>query len=96
MSTSVTEVASEIESISQLVDKQLVSIQDTSRESQEVAAIAEETSAGAEEVNAAIQEQVSSIEEVDRLAQAIEEHANGLKKQIQQFTLEESEKRKDA
>ncbi|MEI3597271.1 MULTISPECIES: methyl-accepting chemotaxis protein [unclassified Oceanobacillus] len=87
MSNSVMEVASEIETISGLVDKQLQSIQDTSRESQEVAAIAEETSAGAEEVNAAIQEQVASIEDVDRLATEIEEHANQLKKQIQQFQL---------
>lgn len=87
MSSSVMEVASEIEMISKLVDKQLKSIEDTSRESQEVAAIAEETSAGAQEVNAAIQEQVASIEEVDRLASEIEEHANLLKKQINQFQL---------
>lgn len=87
MSGSVMEVASEIESISGLVDKQLGSIQDTSRESQEVAAIAEETSAGTEEVNAAIQEQVASIEDVDRLASEIEEQANLLKKQINQFQL---------
>lgn len=87
MSGSVMEVASEIESISSLVDKQLESIQDTSRESQEVAAIAEETSAGTEEVNAAIQEQVASIEDVDRLALEIEEQANLLKKQINQFQL---------
>lgn len=87
MSGSVTEVASEIETISTLVDKQLQSIQDTSRESQEVAAIAEETSAGTEEVNAAIHEQMTSIEEVDRLAAEIEEQANQLKKQINQFQL---------
>lgn len=92
MSSSVMEVASEIETISKLVDKQLESIQDTSRESQEVAAIAEETSAGAEEVNAAIQEQVASIEEVDRLSAEIEEHANILKKQINQFKLQEERK----
>lgn len=91
MSGSVIMVASEIESISQLVDKQLVSIEDTSRESQEVAAIAEETSAGAEEVNAAIQEQVSSMMDVDRLAGEMEEHARSLKRQINQFQLEESE-----
>ncbi|MHA6250672.1 methyl-accepting chemotaxis protein [Oceanobacillus sp. CAU 1775] len=87
MSGSVNEVATEIETISSLVDKQLVTIQDTSRESQEVAAIAEETSAGAEEVNAAIQEQVSSIEEVDRLASEIEAQSNLLKKQIHQFQI---------
>ena len=85
MSGSIMEVASEIDTISNLVNKQLKSIQDTSRESQEVAAIAEETSAGAQEVNAAIQEQVASIEDVDRLASEIEEQANLLKTQINQF-----------
>ncbi|WP_284140134.1 MULTISPECIES: HAMP domain-containing methyl-accepting chemotaxis protein [unclassified Virgibacillus] len=87
MSTSVEEVAMEIESISSLVDKQLESIQNTASQSQEVAAIAEETSAGAEEVNASIQEQAVTIDTVDKLAHELEIQASTLNKQIQQFKL---------
>ncbi|WP_156291992.1 methyl-accepting chemotaxis protein [Oceanobacillus salinisoli] len=85
MAGSVTDVAEEIDMISLLVNKQLESIQDTVRQSQEVAAIAQQNSASAEEVNAAIQEQVATIEEVDRLAYNIEEQAKNLNKQIQKF-----------
>ncbi|WP_249869330.1 methyl-accepting chemotaxis protein [Oceanobacillus saliphilus] len=85
MSGSVNIVASEIAMITDLVDQQLESIQDTVRQSQEVAAIAEETSAGTEEVNAAIQEQVSTMEQVDKLAHKMEEQAQNLNKQINKF-----------
>src|SRR5699024_8146264 len=57
MSQSVMDVATEVDMISTLVNKQLESIQLTVRQSQEVAAIAEETSAAAQEVNASVHEQ---------------------------------------
>ncbi|MFD1036863.1 methyl-accepting chemotaxis protein [Virgibacillus byunsanensis] len=85
MSGSIMEVATGIDSISTLVNRQLESIQETVTQSQEVAAIAEETSAGTEEVSASIQEQSSTIERVDGLAHELEELAKNLNKQIQQF-----------
>ncbi|RDW20538.1 methyl-accepting chemotaxis protein [Oceanobacillus chungangensis] len=87
MSGSVIDVATEIDSITMLVNQQIESIQDTVRQSQEVAAIAEETSAGAEEVNASIQEQISTIEQVDELALEIEKQAEKLNQQINKFTM---------
>lgn len=87
MSGSVVDVASEVDMITQLVNKQLESIQATVKQSQEVAAIAEETSAASQEVNAAVQEQTSTIEQVDHLAQQLEEQAQDLKKQINQFKM---------
>ncbi|MFA1822695.1 methyl-accepting chemotaxis protein [Virgibacillus oceani] len=85
MANSITDTATEIDAISSLVDKQLESIQDTVRQSQEVAAIAEETSAGAEEVNAAIHEQAATIDKVDELAYELEDQAKVLNNQINQF-----------
>ncbi|RLL42899.1 methyl-accepting chemotaxis protein [Oceanobacillus piezotolerans] len=85
MASSVTDVAEEIDTITNLVDKQLESIQDTVRQSQEVAAIAEETSAGAEEVNAAVLEQTATIEELDNMADEMEVEASNLKNQIHKF-----------
>ncbi|MEC5424459.1 HAMP domain-containing methyl-accepting chemotaxis protein [Virgibacillus sp. C22-A2] len=87
MSGTVMEVAAGIGTIENLVNKQLKSIQDTVRQSQEVAAIAEETSAGSEEVNASIQEQAATIERVDILAHGLEEQAKSLNKQINQFNV---------
>ncbi|MEI3612087.1 hypothetical protein [Pseudogracilibacillus sp. SO30301A] len=49
MSVSVTEVAAEIESIRNLVNRQLYFIESTVEQSQGVAAIAKETSAATEE-----------------------------------------------
>ncbi|WP_217586401.1 methyl-accepting chemotaxis protein [Lentibacillus saliphilus] len=85
MSDSVQEVASDIDLITDLLDRQLESIQMTASQSQEVAAVAEETSAGAEEVNAAVHEQSSTIETVDRLAHELEQQAHKLNKQISVF-----------
>ena len=86
MSGSITEVATEIAYISDLVDKQLASIQATVTQSQEVSAIAEETSAASQEVNASIQEQASTIEAVEQLTQELEKQAGDLKRQINQFS----------
>lgn len=85
MSGSVTDVVTEVEMISQLVNQQLQSIEMTVQQSQEVAAIAEETSAATEEVNASIVEQASTIDQVDDLAHELEEQASTLKDQINQF-----------
>lgn len=85
MSSSVTEAATEVDMISNLVNEQLQSIQATVRQSQEVAAIAEETSAASEEVNASVQEQASTIKEVHHLAHELEEQAEQLSEQINQF-----------
>jgi len=87
MAGSVMDMASEVDAISELVGQQLESIQNTVRQSQEVAAIAEETSAGAEEVNAAIQEQVAVTEELDGLAYNIKKQAKVLKEQINRFQM---------
>jgi len=87
MSQSVMDVATEVDMISTLVNKQLESIQLTVRQSQEVAAIAEETSAAAQEVNASVHEQTSTIEEVDNLAHELEKQAQTLNEQINQFNV---------
>ncbi|MBT2218432.1 HAMP domain-containing protein [Virgibacillus dakarensis] len=85
MASSVNDVASEIAAIATVVNKQLESIQATSVQSQEVAAIAQETSAGTEEVNASIQEQAGIIEGVDNMASSLEKQAQTLNEQIRQF-----------
>ncbi len=87
MNNSVNDVAVAIQDISEIVDKQLASIQQSAKQSQDVAAVAEETSAGAEEVSASIQEQTSVIENMDDLANALERQAQGLKDQIHRFQL---------
>ena len=87
MTVSVTDVASEIESISELVDKQLSSIQATVEQSQDVAAIAEETSAASEEVSASVDEQASTVESINEQARELEGQANTLNEQIKRFTI---------
>lgn len=89
MGSTVTETATQIDTIYKLVEQQLQSIQNTVNQSQEVAAIAEETSAGTQEVNAAIQEQVVTMEQVDQLAREMEEHAGALREQIKQFKVKQ-------
>ncbi|HLS06877.1 MAG TPA: methyl-accepting chemotaxis protein [Bacillota bacterium] len=89
MSQSVIDVANEVEAISELVNRQLESIQLTVRESQEVAAIAEETSAASEEVNAAVHQQTATIKEVDEIAHSLEKQADTLNEQINQFKVSE-------
>lgn len=87
MSRSVTDVATEVDQISVLVNKQLTSIQATGQQSQDVAAIAEETSAASEEVSASVQEQTNTIQMVDHLAQELEAQAENLHKQINRFSV---------
>ncbi len=87
MTTTIHEVADSVQTISGLVDKQMESIQMTSQQSQEVAAIAEETSAGAEEVSEATREQAAVMENVEQLALNLKEQANSLKNTITRFHL---------
>ncbi|MDL4839158.1 methyl-accepting chemotaxis protein [Aquibacillus rhizosphaerae] len=87
MSTSVGEVVGTIEEIATLVDKQLIEIKATSKQSQEVSAIAEETSAGAQQMSASVQEQTAVSEHLEELAITLEDHAQVLKKQIRRFKL---------
>lgn len=87
MTTTVHRVAAAVEDITGLVDRQMDSIQATSRQSQEVAAIAEQTSAGAEEVTASTQGQTMVIENVDKLANELKAQAEKLKQTITRFQL---------
>ena len=85
MTKTVYKVAEAVKDITDLVDQQMSSIEHTSMQSQEVAAIAEETSASAEEVAAATQEQAFVIEQVEKLAFELKEQADQLKQMITRF-----------
>ncbi|MBA9027881.1 methyl-accepting chemotaxis protein [Peribacillus huizhouensis] len=85
MTRTIHNVVEAVQDITILVSRQMEGIQDTSHQSQEVAAIAEETSAGAEEVTAATQDQTKVIENVDRLAIELKEQAEQLKQTITRF-----------
>ncbi|MGE6257865.1 methyl-accepting chemotaxis protein [Heyndrickxia sporothermodurans] len=87
MTSTIHIVADKVKGISILVDKQMESVQLTSTQSQEVAAIAEETSAGAEEVTDATREQAAVMENVEQLVFELKEHAEKLKATISQFHL---------
>lgn len=87
MTSTIHVVADKVKNISTLVDKQMESVQLTSTQSQEVAAIAEETSAGAEEVTDATREQAAVMENVEQLVFELKEHAEKLKATISQFHL---------
>ncbi|WP_050183366.1 methyl-accepting chemotaxis protein [Domibacillus robiginosus] len=80
-------MAAEVEEISFLVDKQMNKIEQTTHQSQEVAAIAEETSAGANEVTYAAQEQSDVIHEIGSTSQKLQEQAAALKSVITRFKL---------
>lgn len=85
MANRVRSMADAVIQISQLVEKQMVNIETTARQSQEVAAIAEETSAGAVEVKDSTKEQAESLEQVERLSQELKQQSEQLYKMIQQF-----------
>ncbi|WP_274309100.1 methyl-accepting chemotaxis protein [Solibacillus daqui] len=85
MSKAVHEMADDVVQISQLVSQQMHNIEYTSRQSQEVAAIAQETSASAQEVNAASNEQSFAIQQVEALANDLQKQSAELYKMIQQF-----------
>ena len=85
MSKAVHKMADDVVQISQLVGQQMQNIERTSRQSQEVAAIAEQTSASAQEVNAASNEQSYAIKQVEGLATDLQKQSAELYKMIQQF-----------
>ncbi|KML01075.1 methyl-accepting chemotaxis protein [Rossellomorea marisflavi] len=87
MTKSIHEVVDSVKTISVLVDDQMKSIQLTSNQSQEVAAIAEETSAGAEEVSEATNEQAGVMKNVEELAHQLKSQAESLKGTITKFHL---------
>ncbi|WP_408607827.1 methyl-accepting chemotaxis protein [Bacillus xiapuensis] len=87
MTEKIHEVAAAVQMISGLVDKQMDSIQVTSRQSQEVAAIAEETSAGAVEVTQATKQQKEVMNHIEEVIQQLKQQAEDLKSTITQFHL---------
>lgn len=86
MTKSVNEVANAVQDITEIINRQLQSIRVTTKESQEVAAIAEETSAGTVEVSSATQEQTAVMQEIAASAEILATQANELQKTIGKFT----------
>lgn len=86
MTKSVNEVAAAVQDISKIVNNQLDAIRVTTRDSQEVAAIAEETSAGTIEVSSATQEQTAVMQEIAASAEVLADQAEQLQKTISRFT----------
>jgi methyl-accepting chemotaxis protein len=80
-------VADAVKMISVLVDQQMNSIQITSRESQEVAAIAEQTSARTIEVTRATREQTEVMNQIEGVISQLKQQADELKSTITQFRL---------
>lgn len=87
MTKTIDEMASSIATITKLVDQQMIEIQHTSTQSQEVAAIAEETSAGAQEVTNATVHQTQVMENVESLGMDLKHQAEKLKETITRFKL---------
>lgn len=87
MTKTINEMAEVIHTITGLVDTQMETIQHTSTQSQEMAAIAEETSAGALSVASAAEQQAAVIENVEELAVELKNQAEKLKGTITKFSL---------
>ncbi|MGN7399333.1 methyl-accepting chemotaxis protein [Cytobacillus praedii] len=87
MTKTVNEMAESVSAITILVDRQMESIQHTSTQSQEVAAIAEETSAGAQEVATATEQQTKVMANVECLANELKGQAEKLKNTITRFQI---------
>lgn len=85
MASKVRGMADTVIQISRLIEKQMVNIETTAHQSQEVAAIAEETSAGATEVKGSTDEQAASLEQVEKLSEELKRQSEQLYKFIQQF-----------
>lgn len=85
MTKSVNEVANAVKDITELVHRQLEAIKVTTKESQEVAAIAEETSAGTHEVSSVTQQQAGVMQEIAASAEILAKQANELQKTIGKF-----------
>ncbi|OMP66582.1 methyl-accepting chemotaxis protein [Domibacillus epiphyticus] len=87
MSSKITDMAQAVEEISGLVDRQMEKIEQTTLQSQEVAAIAEETSAGANEVTRSAADQSDVIGEIGDVSKNLQEQAAELKSVITRFKL---------
>lgn len=85
MTVTIHAMVSSVEEISQIVGRQLQTIEHTAAQSMEVASIAEHTSAGAEEVRAATEEQVASIEQTNEKALELKAQSEELCKVIRKF-----------
>ncbi|WP_226642818.1 methyl-accepting chemotaxis protein [Mesobacillus subterraneus] len=87
MTSTIHEMADVIHAITALVETQMETIQHTSTQSQEMAAIAEETSAGAISVASAAEQQAEVIANVEELAVDLKTQAEKLKGTITKFSL---------
>ncbi len=85
MTKTVNNVAVAVKDITELVNRQMESIEETAHQSQEVAAVAQQTSAGAEEVTATIRDQALSMENINTSAADLKEQAEKLKQTITRF-----------
>jgi len=81
------QVADAVRTISALVNKQLRNVETTSRQSQDVAAIAEETSAGTAEVTSAIRELTDVMNHIEKTVIQLKGQAEQLKSMIARFKL---------
>ncbi|QQK74377.1 methyl-accepting chemotaxis protein [Salicibibacter cibarius] len=84
--SSCTDVAKAVDAITQLVGEQREAIQQTSQQSQEVAAIAEQTSAGAQQVTAASESQNEMISAFAQAASTLTTQADDLRKTTSKFS----------
>lgn len=87
MTDTINEMAEAIHAITSLIGTQMKTIEHTSTQSQEMAAIAEETSTGALNVATAAQQQAEVIAEVEDLAVELQAQAGKLKSTITKFSL---------
>nr|WP_100401480.1 methyl-accepting chemotaxis protein [Bacillus sp. FJAT-42315] len=87
MTDKILAVADDVHMISNLVNKQMDSIELTSRQSQEVAAIAEETSAGALEVTRVTKDQTTVMNHIEQAIIQLKTQADELKSTITRFRL---------
>jgi len=84
---SVDQVVVSIDHIGEIIGKQVIHIQETMAEAQNVAAVAEQTSSSSQEVASAVEEQTASMEEIASTAQFLKESAYQLKKTISKFKI---------
>ncbi|PKG28424.1 methyl-accepting chemotaxis protein [Cytobacillus horneckiae] len=87
MTKTVNQMAASVSTITDLADNQMRTMQETSAQSQQVAAIAEETSAGAQQVSASTEAQTAVIENVDKLVKELKDQAEHLKNNITKFKI---------
>ncbi|RUL53164.1 MULTISPECIES: methyl-accepting chemotaxis protein [Lysinibacillus] len=85
MASNVRQMADAVVDISQLIERQMINIETTAHQSQEVAAIAQQTSAGAQEVRGSTEEQAYAIEQVENLSKDLKRQSEELYRMIQQF-----------